>query len=221
MPSLTPQRRAPLSTRAHAKAKGTKTPRRDFKSQVSMSTFEHLDFFGDTLRESDFQTQIMSWSCDVHDIELVSNGHPLQLVAATLFKVFSFDDTGCIDTATFMLFMSRIEDAYQPNNAYHNRAHGADVTQTVAMFLHDPTVSALCTQLDKFAAVIAAAIHDVGHPGVNNSFNVNTKSELALVYNDISVLENMVRWFVLLVLLDLFVLFCFVLLCSFSSFCFP
>ena len=91
--------------------------------------------------------------------------------------------------------MNRIESAYLPNNAYHNRTHAADVAQTVAMFLYDPTVAALCTERDKLAAVIAAAIHDVGHPGVNNSFNVNTKSELALVYNDISVLENMVRWF--------------------------
>ena len=92
-----------------------------------------------------------------------------------------------------MVFMERIEAAYLAENAYHNRAHSADVTQTVGMFLHDPTVAALCTNNDKFAAVIAAAIHDVGHPGVNNSFNVKTKSELALIYNDISVLENMVR----------------------------
>ena len=33
-------------------------------------------------------------------------------------------------------------------------------------------------------------IHDVDHPGTNNSFEVATKSRLSILYNDISVLEN-------------------------------
>ena len=38
--------------------------------------------------------------------------------------------------------------------------------------------------------IIAAVIHDCDHPGSNNNFLVNTKNELALTYNDESVLEN-------------------------------
>ena len=41
------------------------------------------------------------------------------------------------------------------------------------------------------AAVIAALGHDVGHPGVNNRYLVNSSDYLAIRYNDISVLENM------------------------------
>ena len=40
------------------------------------------------------------------------------------------------------------------------------------------------------AALIAAAIHDVDHPGRNNSFLVNSSDKLAILYNDDSVLEN-------------------------------
>ena len=46
------------------------------------------------------------------------------------------------------------------------------------------------TPLEIFAALFASAIHDAGHPGVTNQYLVNTSSELALLYNDESVLEN-------------------------------
>jgi high affinity cAMP-specific and IBMX-insensitive 3',5'-cyclic phosphodiesterase 8 len=40
------------------------------------------------------------------------------------------------------------------------------------------------------AALIAATIHDLDHPGRGNAFLMNTRQRLALLYNDHSVLEN-------------------------------
>lgn len=37
---------------------------------------------------------------------------------------------------------------------------------------------------------VAAASHDYDHTGTNNLFHVNSRSELAITYNDKSPLEN-------------------------------
>ena len=46
------------------------------------------------------------------------------------------------------------------------------------------------SELEIFTVIIAAAIHDFEHTGTTNNFHINTKSDLALFYNDRSVLEN-------------------------------
>jgi len=42
-----------------------------------------------------------------------------------------------------------------------------------------------------FAMITAAACHDFKHPGYNNAFLTNSRDDLAILYNDQSVLENM------------------------------
>ena len=48
----------------------------------------------------------------------------------------------------------------------------------------------MLTPLEIFAALFASTIHDADHPGLTNQYLINTSSELALMYNDESVLEN-------------------------------
>lgn len=45
--------------------------------------------------------------------------------------------------------------------------------------------------LESVVCMIATMSHDIGHPGVTNRYLVASKNELALRYNDMSVLENM------------------------------
>lgn len=46
------------------------------------------------------------------------------------------------------------------------------------------------TDLEIFATLFAAIIHDYEHTGTTNNFHVMSRSETALIYNDRSVLEN-------------------------------
>jgi hypothetical protein len=42
----------------------------------------------------------------------------------------------------------------------------------------------------RFALLMSALCHDIGHPGNNNDFEIRTRSDRALLYSDQSVLEN-------------------------------
>ncbi len=46
------------------------------------------------------------------------------------------------------------------------------------------------TSFDLASLFISAAAHDIDHPGHNNVYEVKTRSKLATLYNDQSVLEN-------------------------------
>lgn len=85
-----------------------------------------------------------------------------------------------------------INQVYVQKNSYHNATHGADVANSVLfMASQAPEPLNIFTALEVFGLLFAAVVHDIGHKGVNNSFLVQTQDPLALIYNDISVLEQM------------------------------
>jgi len=60
----------------------------------------------------------------------------------------------------------------------------------VYLILSNANAATFLGYLEILALLLAALVHDLGHPGVNNNFQVVTSSQLALTYNDKSVLEN-------------------------------
>lgn len=75
-------------------------------------------------------------------------------------------------------------------NPYHNFIHVVDVMQTCASFLGEMGASAILNDNDILALILSAFLHDIGHPGLSNLYQINAETALALCYNDISVLEN-------------------------------
>jgi hypothetical protein len=87
-------------------------------------------------------------------------------------------------------FIRTIESDYCNENPYHNNIHAADVTQTLHVLLLNGAKK-YASDLESFSIFIASICHDVHHPGFNNNYHLNSVSDLAITYNDISVLENM------------------------------
>ena len=73
---------------------------------------------------------------------------------------------------------------------YHNFKHAFDCAHTVRVFFDAFGLSSRFSQLETLAVLVAAILHDVGHPGLNNTFHVKQQTTLALRYNDRSVLES-------------------------------
>ncbi|GBM01360.1 Calcium/calmodulin-dependent 3',5'-cyclic nucleotide phosphodiesterase 1 [Araneus ventricosus] len=87
--------------------------------------------------------------------------------------------------------MTQILHGYvRHKNPYHNDLHAADVTQTVHYMLCQQGLANWLSDLEIFAALIAAIVHDFEHTGTTNNFHVMSRSDTALLYNDRAVLEN-------------------------------
>eukprot|EP00931_Biecheleriopsis_adriatica_P007198 TRINITY_DN108506_c0_g1_i1.p1 TRINITY_DN108506_c0_g1~~TRINITY_DN108506_c0_g1_i1.p1 ORF type:complete len:577 (+),score=130.06 TRINITY_DN108506_c0_g1_i1:90-1820(+) len=87
-----------------------------------------------------------------------------------------------------------IESGYTAANPFHSRVHAAEVTlmsfQCFAVLSGMQKWESYFSEIDLMVLIFAAAIHDIGHPAVNNDFMVKTKSDMALRYHDSAVLEN-------------------------------
>ncbi|XP_040910829.1 cAMP-specific 3',5'-cyclic phosphodiesterase 4B-like isoform X1 [Toxotes jaculatrix] len=133
---------------------------------------------------------INKWGLNIFKVAEHSHNRPLTCIMYTIFQERDLMRTFKIPTDTFVTFMLTLEGHYHSDVAYHNSLHAADVAQSTHILLSTPALDAVFTDLEILAAIFAAAIHDVDHPGVSNQFLINTNSELALMYNDESVLEN-------------------------------
>ncbi|XP_056227516.1 cAMP-specific 3',5'-cyclic phosphodiesterase 4C-like [Seriola aureovittata] len=157
-------------------------------SSTSMPRFgvntDHEDELAKELEDLD------KWSFNIFRVAEFSNNRPLSCIMYTIFQERELLKTFRIPVDTFVTYVMTLEDHYHGNVAYHNSLHAADVTQSTHVLLSTPALDAVFTDLEILAALFAAAIHDVDHPGVSNQFLINTNSELALMYNDESVLEN-------------------------------
>ncbi|KAJ0401964.1 hypothetical protein P43SY_002011 [Pythium insidiosum] len=133
------------------------------------------------------------WDLDTLKIAELTNGRPLMYVTAAMFDIHELHEEFRIDKVVLRNFLFLLDDGYLAN-PYHNSSHAADVVNSVNFLmtrLNDGQIRDTLTNLEFYAALVAAAIHDFRHPGKSNNYMIKCKHDLAIQYNDRSILESM------------------------------
>lgn len=149
------------------------------------------------------QTELLVPSLPVSEAEIESwNLDLLGMSGEDVFKVmlYIFFDSRMgtklggvgvwIDLGTFQHFHDHVQSKYL-DLPYHNFTHACDVVSSVFRLLCRLKCSEWLSDIDRYALLVAALAHDVGHPGRTTPFLLEIGHELALRYNDSSPLENM------------------------------
>lgn len=153
----------------------------------SHSRMSGLTSSGDVEMVLDAEDQ---WDFDIIQLEKLTEKRPLVHLAMRTFQRYEVLDFLQVDEALMCSWLQMIEANYHGNNPYHNSTHAADVMHATSYFLACDVIKSTFDQSDEVASLIAAVVHDLGHPGKTNSYLVNSSNELAVLYNDLAVLES-------------------------------
>jgi len=132
---------------------------------------------------------IDSWDFNVFELERACNRNSIVVIILTYVKRLELDKQLPIDMNNLTRFLLTIQSGYK-DTPFHNALHAADVTHGTAYFMSQAAVFKQLTALDLYCMLIGAAMHDFEHPGYNNAFLVAQRHDIAILYNDSSVLEN-------------------------------
>jgi hypothetical protein len=127
-----------------------------------------------------------------YDDEVVSMMPLLLLHCFKLHDIYSIFD---VNPGALVEFARRMEAGYPPVNPYHNSIHACEVMEAASMFLlwsaslmrsNQPVLNAQ----DKLCLFFATCMMDYEHPGLTNQFLVAVHHPMAVLYNDLFVLEQ-------------------------------
>lgn len=131
------------------------------------------------------------WSFDVFSLNEAAMGAPVKYLGYDLLNRYGMIHKFKVPAIVLECFLGRVEEGYcRHRNPYHNNLHAADVAQTMHYILCQTGLMNWLTDLEIFATLVAAIIHDYEHTGTTNNFHVMSGSDTALLYNDRAVLEN-------------------------------
>ena len=132
-------------------------------------------------------TDLFTWEFDVN----LYSKQVLRGVLGRLFTSMLNLSEIQINPNTLCNFIREAEKHYH-DNPFHNFYHICCVTHFSYMLITASGGKKLVgdNTYYLFAIMLSAVVHDIDHPGNSNLFETNSKSELALLYNEQSVLEN-------------------------------
>ncbi|XP_046879511.1 high affinity cAMP-specific 3',5'-cyclic phosphodiesterase 7A isoform X2 [Hypomesus transpacificus] len=134
--------------------------------------------------------KVGSWNFDIFLFNRLTNGNSLVTLTVHLLNQYGLVELFQLDMVKLWRFLVMVQEDYHHQNPYHNAVHAADVTQAMYCYLREPKLAKSLTSCDILLGLLAAATHDLDHPGVNQPFLIKTNHYLATLYRNTSVLEN-------------------------------
>lgn len=140
----------------------------------------------------DYNNYFVDKNYDAFLIDNALKGNSLMFTMMYIYNRLNWKTTiPQVPDEVFQHLAYKLQSVYRPNY-YHNQVHAADVTQMLYNFIYELGLKELTSlsDTDSFFTIISGAAHDMDHPGTNNIFEMKNRSKLALLYNDMGILEN-------------------------------
>lgn len=135
--------------------------------------------------------QIEEFDFNIFELDSLVKKNTMLYIADEIFSFLYFYDD-LIPQTIFKEFIEVISAGYSREVPYHNDLHAADVLQTTYLIMERGSIYYKCnlTELDYISILLSAICHDYKHPGIGNSYLINSVHPIALNFNDYSPLEN-------------------------------
>jgi hypothetical protein len=159
----------------------------------SLEKFSYI-YIDHLLKQYNYDTKrITQKNFNIFELKkIVGQNNVLPLIGKVILETFGLKNEKIMNVNKLENFLNTVSCQYISTTLYHNNIHGADVTQTICLFFLNSNAEKMfqTTVLDLLSIFIAALGHDIAHPGLTNNFHINASTELAIIYNDSSCLEN-------------------------------
>ena len=137
------------------------------------------------------ENDLFSFEFNIFDFyEKNKNINPFTLASQILLQ--KYDIIFYSDPMTLFNFLKELQEHYTKIAIYHTEKHAIDMLQTLFIYISKSNAIdyLFLNKLDIISLLVAGVCHDVGHKGYNNDYQIKMYTDLAITYNDKSILEN-------------------------------
>ena len=159
-------------------------------SKKSFSSNLHI-YNINNLEAQNLENNLFSFEFNVFDFyEKYKFTNPFTISSQILLQ--KYDIINYSDSETVYNFLKALQEHYTQIAIYHTEKHAIDMLQTLFIYLYKSRAIDFLylNKLDILSLLVAGVCHDVGHKGYNNDYQIKMYTDLAITYNDKSVLEN-------------------------------
>ena len=163
------------------------------ENKVSKKSFSsNLHIYNiNNLEAQNLENNLFSFEFNVFDFyEKYKFTNPFTISSQILLQ--KYDIINYSDSETVYNFLKALQEHYTQIAIYHTEKHAIDMLQTLFIYLYKSRAIDFLylNKLDILSLLVAGVCHDVGHKGYNNDYQIKMYTDLAITYNDKSILEN-------------------------------